>query len=946
VDQNGHLSLWQDQSGLGNNAFQTNVSFQPTLSQNSISGLPAVHFSGGQRMSLPGFMNGASAGEMFVVLRIDPYTSGTIRGFMRIGSDVNNAHYPITGGVIADNFGSTVRKDAAGTPEQDLSQYHIYNAVSGSAEWTSRINTKLFYTTSSNVVGFSTSPQIGCSQSYYFAGDMAEILVYNRQLSDLERDAVVAYLASRYPDIAPLPSVPTGLRAVSVSATQASVTWTFPLTTNAPTEFNLERKTAQTNYVTVASLTDATSYFDAGLDPNEIYTYRVQAINFTGISGFSTEATEVYLPAQTEAEMPFDGIRVWLKADASGANFIREWPDQTGNGEDAIQYVGSKQPLYVAASLDGRPGIHFSGGQFVILPNFMQGALAGEMFAVVRADPYTTGTIRGFMRIGSNVDNAHYPISGGVIADNFGSTARKDGAGAPVQDLSQYLLYDAVSAPNDWKSRINGMLYYAVNSNTVGFSTTPQIGLSQSYYFAGDLAEILIYDHVLTEEERLAVGHYLAGKYPDLAGPAPARPEDFVADLVSSTQAYLGWSYTLPNYNTTFVVEKSESGGPFAEVARVRNQTSFLDGGLQPDTEYSYRVHALNEGGESDYSDPASILAKGDAGPEVPLSNIRLWLAADSITTNPVRSWVSSGSVGTDVLALQVDPTHRPSLVADALHGRPSVHFDGTKSLSLPGFMSGATGGEMFVVLRCDPYTSGTIRGFMRVGSDGNNAHYPISGEIADSFGSTIRQDGSGIVLQDLSQFHIYNAVSVPGGWTNRINGILNYTTAVNTVGWSNVPQIGLSQGYYFAGDIAEMIVYDRGLNADEEAAVQKYLSVKYTILDPDNDGLEGDEELAIGTDPNNGDSNDNGLADGPEYFAGYDPTNQDTDGDGVSNSEELTLGTDPFLADTDHDGVPDGDDAFPVDPTRWDPPGSGDPNDHTPPTITLVEPAGATLLP
>jgi hypothetical protein len=296
-------------------------------------------------------------------------------------------------------------------------------------------------------------------------------------------------------------------------------------------------------------------------------------------------------------------------------------------------------------------------------------------------------------------------------------------------------------------------------------------------------------------------------------------------------------------------------------------------------------------------------------------------------------------------MALQANPVLRPSLVADALHGKPAVHFDGTKYLSLPDFMSGASAGEMFVVLRCDPYNSGTIRGFVRIGSDGNNAHYPLSGSIKDSFGSTVRQDGSGIALQDLSQFHIYNAVSVPGGWTNRVNGILNYTTAVNTVGWSTLPRIGLSQSYYFAGDIAEMIVYDHRLNADEEAAIQKYLSVKYTILDPDNDGLDGDEELAIGTDPNNWDSNGNGLADGPEYFAGYDPINQDTDGDGVSNAEELTLGTDPFLADTDHDGVLDGEDAFPLDPTRWDPPGSGDPNDHTPPTITLIEPAGAILL-
>jgi hypothetical protein len=274
------------------------------------------------------------------------------------------------------------------------------------------------------------------------------------------------------------------------------------------------------------------------------------------------------------------------------------------------------------------------------------------------------------------------------------------------------------------------------------------------------------------------------------------------------------------------------------------------------------------------------------------------------------------------------------------------VHFNGSEFLDLPNIMNGATAGEMYVVMRCDPYDSNTIRGFMRIGSNGDNAHYPLSGSIKDNFGSTMRQDGSGIALEDLSQYHIYNAVSTPSKWTNRLNGILNYTTSVNTVGFSNSPQIGLSQYYFFAGDIAELIVYDHALDVNEETAVQKYLSVKYTILDPDKDGLDGDQELALGTDPNNWDTNGDGLADGPEYFAGYDPTNLDIDADGLSNAQELISGTNPFLADTDRDGVPDGQDAFPLDPTRWELPDPGDPNDHTAPTITLIEPAGATLLP
>ncbi|UCE74454.1 MAG: PKD domain-containing protein, partial [Methanomassiliicoccales archaeon] len=43
-----------------------------------------------------------------------------------------------------------------------------------------------------------------------------------------------------------------------------------------------------------------------------------------------------------------------------------------------------------------------------------------------------------------------------------------------------------------------------------------------------------------------------------------------------------------------------------------------------------------------------------------------------------------------------------------------------------------------------------------------------------------------------------------------------------------------------------------------------------------------------------------------------------DTDHDGLSDPEEIEIGTDPSDWDTDGDGVSDGDDYYPLDPTRW----------------------------
>ena len=67
-------------------------------------------------------------------------------------------------------------------------------------------------------------------------------------------------------------------------------------------------------------------------------------------------------------------------------------------------------------------------------------------------------------------------------------------------------------------------------------------------------------------------------------------------------------------------------------------------------------------------------------------------------------------------------------------------------------------------------------------------------------------------------------------------------------------------------------------------------------------------------------------------------------DGDGIPNTIERLNGTNPLSADTDGDGTNDGVDCFPLDPTRYLCP-TPDPNDHTPPVITLQEPTNATLI-
>ncbi|HOI28218.1 MAG TPA: DUF6089 family protein [Melioribacteraceae bacterium] len=97
---------------------------------------------------------------------------------------------------------------------------------------------------------------------------------------------------------------------------------------------------------------------------------------------------------------------------------------------------------------------------------------------------------------------------------------------------------------------------------------------------------------------------------------------------------------------------------------------------------------------------------------------------------------------------------------------------------------------------------------------------------------------------------------------------------------------------------------------------------------DKDNDGLTKREELELGTDPNNPDTDGDGLKDGEEVKQyNTDPKNVDSDGDGLKDGEEvMTYKTNPAKADTDGDGLNDGEEVtkFKTDPLKADTDGDG----------------------
>jgi hypothetical protein len=931
------VSGWNDQSGHGNHATQSNGTNQPTYVANVANGRPVLRFNGNNFFPLPDFMNGATAGEVFVVVSASYAVSAQWRGLWRMGQNPY-PHFPIANNAIniEEDWGSTTIR-TVGNPAQALNQFNIYNVSSAASLWSARLNGTVLTQSPTNTVYFRSDPLLGKNTNDYFLGDIAEFISFDRVLSAAERETVGEYLAQKYALASiPVPSAPSNVTAVPLSATQVGLNWTAA---SAGATFTIERQMGSGPFAFVTDVTGAAFFIDSGLTAGTTYGYRIRAKNYAGASGYSNSATAS--TASDGADFPLTGIRLWLQADAgvtSGANGISAWQDLGLLGNSATQTDSSRRPTLAANAINGHAAVHFeTNTDFLQLPNVMNGATEGEIFTVVKlSSPATGGSTRTMWSIGAGSNL--YTQGSGVITEYFGSASGQTGA-LPVAALGLPHLYNVSAKTGFWQNSINGLPYVTSYTNTVNFSNaSPTLGWSGNPIYNlslwGDIAEILVYDHALSKAERESVGAYLNQKY-GFQPAVPDAPSNLTASAITTTQASLTWQGSLLAAGTVYEIERQTGAGAFAPLAEVNNALSYIDGTVAAGRQYSYRVRARNLVGRSAYSNTATATTAYFGMPAMPLSGMKLWLKADAVFTNDrIAVWPDQSPSHND--AIQNDATRTPHVIPSAMNGHSVVRFDSdTAFLQLPNVMNGATQGEIFAVLKITNPAGGTGRTLWSMGS-GANSYTDGGGRITEYFGSAGGQPGP-IATPILAQPHLYNVSARNGLWQSMLNGASYVVAGSNTVSFSNAsPTLGWNGNVVYnrslSGDVAEIIVYDHALSDVERETVSAYLNSKYAVTAPAN--LDNFRDL-----------NQDGLADDIGRIFGIDASNDDVDGDGVPNWSEVLNGTDPFDPDSDGDSVPDGSDAFPLNPARSQPL-PGDPAHPAPPVITLTKPSDAIPAP
>lgn len=286
---------------------------------------------------------------------------------------------------------------------------------------------------------------------------------------------------------------------------------------------------------------------------------------------------------------------LWLRADdvaGSDGSSVAVWTSREGYGYKFSQSTGTKQPTLKtgANGINSQPVVRGDGGDILVLNDALSTSETGTLFAVYRvtnvgsyyrdimvssgtANDTTYAELRAFgdpsnkhtfWRVRDADTNVSTPYDGVDIAINtpyLVVVGSRDFQGGMI--LNGAMGGTAAGMAGDWFADVTGR----TNTTLLG-----RLGATEGNWLVGDVAEIILYDSLLTWSEILAIETYLATRYgitlntPDtilapFTPPFPGSVEEMniqfdAADVDSSGNIYAGVS---PDYSPA--VKKSTDGG-------------------------------------------------------------------------------------------------------------------------------------------------------------------------------------------------------------------------------------------------------------------------------------------------------------------------------------------------------------------------------------------------
>lgn len=240
-------------------------------------------------------------------------------------------------------------------------------------------------------------------------------------------------------------------------------------------------------------------------------------------------------------------------------------------------------------------------------------------------------------------------------------------------------------------------------------------------------------------------------------------------------------------------------------------------------------------------SRPVPAPAPGMTGElPIPKAGLMLWLAADDVRLDSeghVESWENPGFPS--MIARAGAPEKRPVVGSKVLNGHDVVHFDGVDDMLVAnvdisaGEMPDATIVSVFTSATADSSSLRKLYGHDDGGYD-RAAGLDTRGGEGKNY-CVFKGTGIAPYFQ-LEAGEPY--ITVDRYSSSAFSGWVNGTLSVSEIpaawgeGLANLYLGGSGTAFpeFWSGDLAEIIVYNRGLEEEERLQVERYLSSKYDV--------------------------------------------------------------------------------------------------------------------
>lgn len=201
----GAVSQWNDKSGNGNHATQGTGSAQPTTGLNSQNGKNVINGASGDYMLLPSALYSITNADntIFSVARRTAETGSLARiiNATEGGSSRMYLQYSATAGAVNYLNATSAAATAAGSSGNTNTNFQIIRGrlngtllgISVNSATPSTSNTGS-YENGTDALAIFAQP----TPANYLIGDIAEILIYNRSLSNAECSQIETYLGNKW----------------------------------------------------------------------------------------------------------------------------------------------------------------------------------------------------------------------------------------------------------------------------------------------------------------------------------------------------------------------------------------------------------------------------------------------------------------------------------------------------------------------------------------------------------------------------------------------------------------------------------------------------------------------------------------------------------------------------------------------------------------------------